>query len=136
MGELNHDTLPLWEGWQRRELRFAHCGACGTWFHLPRRICPQCWSEEISFDEVRGTGRVISWSLPRQSPDQPVVITALVAMDDAGDVPFLARMVACEPAEMRFEMPVVVDWRDDGGVTYPQFRPSGATVAAPAGGAS
>jgi uncharacterized OB-fold protein len=52
-------------------------------------------------------------------------------------VPFLARVVACEPADMRFGMPVVVDWREDEGVTYPQFRPVGAIVAAvPTGGAS
>jgi hypothetical protein len=126
MGPINHDTQPIWEGWQRREFRLAHCSDCGTWFHTPRRICPACWGEHIGFDEVDGSGHVVSWSLPRQpDPAAPPVVTALVAIDHAAGVNFLARLGGCDPADVRFDLPVVLHWRDDDGIVSPEFRPAG-----------
>jgi uncharacterized OB-fold protein len=124
VGRINYDTLPVWEAWQRHELRFAHCQDCGTWIHFPRLLCPTCWSVDIGFDPVAGSGRVLTWSLPRQAPDALPVVSALIAMDGAEGVHLLARLVDCAPDDVEFGMPVKVDWSERGDVSTPVFRPS------------
>ena len=128
MGEVNHDTALIWEGWQLRQFRAARCVDCRAWLDGPRALCPQCWSERIEYMVVEGAGHVLSWSLPRPAtPDAAPVITALVSLDDADGVHVLAQLVGCAPADMRFDLPVVIDWREEGGRTFPQFRPAGVT---------
>ena len=35
-------------------LCMQHCKQCGTWTHPARYYCPQCSSDEFSFDRVSG----------------------------------------------------------------------------------
>ena len=52
-----------WSDWHARgELRFQRCGACGTWIHLPRVLCPECGSEELTWEPSTGAGTIYSWT--------------------------------------------------------------------------
>jgi uncharacterized OB-fold protein len=126
MSAINHDTAELWQGWQQRTLRFPRCEDCGTWIHPPRPFCPDCWSDRVVSTPVDGAGRLLTYSLPRLPPGaaQPVV-TGVVALDGADGVRLLTR-IACPPERVTIGMPLTLDWRDENGTAYPQFRPAGA----------
>src|SRR3954471_309570 len=59
-------TLTLaeqWTDWHTRgELRFQRCEKCRTWIHLPRLLCPECGSEELSWETSTGLGTIYSWT--------------------------------------------------------------------------
>ncbi|HVU72866.1 MAG TPA: zinc ribbon domain-containing protein [Mycobacteriales bacterium] len=122
MAKITHDTAEVWQGWQQRELRIAHCQACGTWVHPPRRICPECWSDDVHADVAGGTGHLLAFSFPRPAPDatEPIV-TGVVALDDAEGVRLLAPIVDCARDDVRTGMALSLTW---GDANVPQFRPA------------
>src|SRR5947209_1027434 len=99
---INHDTAQFWEGCQQRELRVAHCQECGTWIHLPRWVCPSCWSDNVAVEVVDGAAHLLAYSLPRGTDP---TITGVVALDAAEGVRMLARIVGCTQVEVRTGMP-------------------------------
>jgi uncharacterized OB-fold protein len=122
---INHDSAEFWEGCQQHELRIARCQDCGTWIHLPRRVCPDCWSDHVATEVVDGAGRLLTYSLPRAAADATeVTITGVVALDGADGVRLLTRIVGCVPDEVSIGMPLIVDWRAEEAGTVPQFRPA------------
>jgi hypothetical protein len=128
MAQINYDTSPVWNAWQRRELGLTRCQSCGCWIHLPKHICPNCWSDDVAVELADGHGHVVTYSLPRAmtGTSEPVV-TAIVQLDNADGVRLLARLLRCSPAEVRDEMAVELTWAEDGGITMPAFAPIGAS---------
>jgi uncharacterized OB-fold protein len=130
MAQINHDTAAVWEGWQQRELRIAHCQSCGAWINLPKQICPECWSDDVAAEPVDGAAHLGAYSLPRTAPGvtEPVV-TGVVSLDAAGNARMLARIVGCSVEELVTGLPLVLDWREDDGHVLPQFTAAPATTA-------
>ncbi|KQC36471.1 Zn-ribbon domain-containing OB-fold protein [Frankia sp. ACN1ag] len=135
MARINHDTVELWQGWQRRELRVDRCKDCGTWVFPPRPFCPGCWSDALVGTALGGAGRLVSYSLPRVAPGSPPVVSGVVALAEAPGVRLLARIVGIEPERVTRGMPLALGWWEDAGGVYPQFGPVDAAPARPDGGA-
>jgi hypothetical protein len=129
MAQINLDTSPVWQAWQRRELGLTRCQACGTWIHLPKLICPTCWSDDVAVELADGRGHVVTYSLPRATPGvtEPVV-TAVVELDNADGVRLLTRLLRCAPAEVEAGMAVELAWAEDAGVVTPAFAPIGSAA--------
>jgi len=127
MGTVTYDTRVHWEGWQARRLLINRCGDCGTWIHFPRRLCPDCWSENVTPEPVDGSGRLVSWSLPRTPPGAPPVVTGVVALDAAPGARILAQVTGVDPDELTIGMALELGWRDEHGHTVPEFHPIGAS---------
>jgi uncharacterized protein len=126
MAKINHDTSPVWQAWQRRELGLTRCQSCGTWIHLPKYVCPNCWSDDIAVEVADGRGHVVTYSLPRAMPGSPEpVVTAVVELDNAAGVRLLARLLRCSPAAVSDGMAVELAWAADAGITTPAFAPIG-----------
>jgi uncharacterized OB-fold protein len=52
-----------WNEWQAGgELRFQRCGQCLTWIHVPRLLCPECGSDDLTWTPSSGAGTVYSWT--------------------------------------------------------------------------
>jgi uncharacterized OB-fold protein len=122
----------------RGELRLRRCKACGEWCHVPRLICPSCAANTWSWERVRGTGRIFTWTVVRRAmhpafvDDVPYAVV-VVALDEGPRI--VSRMVDCPPEELVMDMPVeVVFERSDrlGERVLPRFR----RVSRPAAGAA
>jgi uncharacterized OB-fold protein len=77
------DTKPFWDGTARDELLVQRCMSCSTWTWQPRPVCSVCGSLELAWTPVAGSGRVITWTVPR-----PPVLPALAEL-----VPFVIAVV-------------------------------------------
>ena len=126
MATITHDTAEVWEGWQQRELRIARCHACRTFVHPPTRVCPACWSDDVSAEIVDGAAHLLTFSFPRLAPGatEPVV-TGVVTLDAAAGVRLLAPVVDCAPEDVATGMALTLSWGDADGISIPQFTPAG-----------
>jgi uncharacterized OB-fold protein len=122
----------------RGELRLRRCKACDEWCHVPRLICPSCAANTWSWEPVRGTGRLFTWTVVRRAmhpafvDDVPYAVV-VVALDEGPRI--VSRMVACPPEELVMDMPVeVVFERSDrlGERVLPCFR----RISRPAAGSA
>ena len=68
-------TKPFWEAAADGKLLIQKCRSCGHAGFYPRSHCPVCWSDELSWSEAVGTGRVKSYSHV-QKPGHPGWIMA------------------------------------------------------------
>ncbi|MFA5883842.1 MAG: OB-fold domain-containing protein [Acidimicrobiia bacterium] len=129
------DEAPFWEWCRRHELRLQQCDDCGTFRHPPRPRCPQCRSDRASWNAVRGTGTVASFTIVhppvlRAFADR-VPYNAVVVQLDEG--PFMvSNLLDVANDAIEVGMPVTVTFTDlDDEIALPQFRP-----VAPAGNAA
>lgn len=114
-------------GWcKKNELRFQKCGACGSWRHVPREMCPECGSTTWEWQKSSGAGKVFTWTVAARplhpafadaAPYAPVV----VEMEEG--VRVLTELVDCAPSELEIDMPVeVVFDQVTPEITLPKFR--------------
>lgn len=56
------ETASFWEGCDRGELLLRRCKACDKRSYYPRRLCPYCGSQHLSWERAAGRGTVYSHS--------------------------------------------------------------------------
>lgn len=49
---------PYWEAARAHRLEMPVCNDCGHRVWYPRRFCPVCWSDDMSWVELSGEGRL------------------------------------------------------------------------------
>ncbi len=57
------DTQPFWDGVARRRLLVQRCAGCRMWIWQPKPVCPRCRTDDPTWTEVTGDGRVASWTV-------------------------------------------------------------------------
>lgn len=103
------DNQPMLDAWQRGQLLLQHCDACDTAIFYPRPLCPQCWSEQLSWREASGNGQIVAFSLvhrpnhPSFNDETPIVL-AEVALSEGPSM--ITRIVGCNADAVRSGMPV------------------------------
>ena len=119
---------PFWEWCRRHELRLQRCADCGTFRHHPRPRCPACRSAVATWEPVRGTGTVASYTIchPPVLPafaDRAPYNAVVVELDEG---PFLvSNLVGVANDDLAVGMAVEVTFVDvDEAFTLPQFRPA------------
>src|SRR4051794_26909335 len=125
-----------WADWHvRRELRFQRCGECLTWVHLPRLLCPECGSEELTWEPSTGEGTIYSWTRTHRAfnPDfgaEPPYVCALV--DLAEGVRVLSLLADAPAGELAIGAPVRVSFEPVGDASRPTavFRLTGGDSGA------
>jgi len=114
-----------WDAVRRHALEIQRCGHCRAWIHYPRVLCPHCFSDELAFEPVNGSGHVVTWSVVHraQHPDfADEVPYAVVVAEMAEGFRLLANVSGIELDELRTGMPVCVSFCDfANGVTLPVF---------------
>ena len=128
-------TREFWAAAARGELAVPRCDACRRWVWYPDGTCRFCGAQSCAWTPLSGRGRLFSWSvvrrafIPQLAADVPYV-PALVAIDEDPAVRIVSRIVDCEPARLRVDMPVRVVFRAlrfpgvAGEVTAPMFAPA------------
>lgn len=126
------DTGAFWEGTERGELRVKRCEACARHHWPPRRGCPHCGSDALSWEAVSPTGKVFSWTVvyrsqtPGFEQEVPYAVV-LVALDAAPGVRMVGNLRDCAPDRIAASMPVeaVFTPSADGSVKLVHWRPKG-----------
>jgi len=132
----DRDTQAFWDAVAEHRLVVQRCASCSTWVWQPRPICPRCHGTELVWNEVTGSGRVVSWTalhppvLPVWADKLPFVIL-LIELDDAPAVRMIGQLVDDaghllqtngEPEGIRMGSPVALRWREDeAGQTLPAW---------------
>lgn len=115
---------PYWQGLAEGRLRVPRCAACGATFFFPRRWCPHCWSDNISWIDAGGGGTLYARctvDMPfdgRPAEEIPYTV-ALVDLDEGVRLPGrLARADAQVPIGAR----VVLAFAPDPTRSLPVWR--------------
>lgn len=123
------DSKPFWEAAKRHELRIQRCVDCKEAFFYPRNTCPGCLSGRVEWFNASGRGKLHTFSIVyrglRYPPLEPPYVLAMVELDEGPRL--MTNLVGIEPdpARIRCDMAVVVDWADvTPEVTLPRFRPA------------
>lgn len=123
-------TAPFWEACRRRELRFQRCAACGRFRHPPLAGCPGCGSGVASWEAVRGTGTVFSYTVvhhaavPALAPELPYVVL-VIEFPDAPGVRLVSNLRGGAHADLRVGLPVTLVWDEVApDVILPRFEPA------------
>jgi len=124
--QVNDDNRAFWTGGRDGELLIARCNDCGYHIHPPSPRCPRCFGDNVEPHAVSGRGRVYTFTVNDRewSPglEVPYVI-AIVELEEQSDLRLLTNIVGCPPGDVSIDMPVKVEFREQGDAYAPVFRP-------------
>lgn len=64
---IDEESKPYWDGLMNGKLYIQYCDDCHQYIFYPRTICPHCFSEEISWQESCGIGKIYSFTVVHQA---------------------------------------------------------------------
>lgn len=95
-----------------RKIMAAKCSKCGTLLLPPRPVCTKCLSTDFKWVELRGKGKLLSYTVIHVSPVQFESMTpytvGIVELEDGPHLPGMIRDV--EPEKIRVGMDLKVDF--------------------------
>ena len=128
-------TAEFFAGAARHELVVPRCDNCGGYVWYPRAECPRDGGP-LAWTRVSGRGTLFSWAVVHRAflpafDDKVPFVTALVALEEDPAVRIVTYVVDADPATLRADQAVEVDFRPlsfvtvpDRAVTVPMFRPA------------
>lgn len=118
------ETAPFWDAAKDERLLIQRCNSCGRHYFYPRPFCPHCASDDVTWDEVSGHGRLVSYVINYRPlpPAEGAQIIALVQLDEG--VRLLTNIVGAtpDPAALTLDAPVTVAFQQRGEYKLPVFR--------------
>jgi uncharacterized OB-fold protein len=81
----NHTSFCAFLG--EHKLMGTRCQSCGTLHVPPRPLCPACYSQEMTWEELRGTGRLVAFTTIYIAP------TAMIEAGYGRDNPYCTGIV-------------------------------------------
>lgn len=95
-----------------RKIMAARCSECGTLLLPPRPVCTKCLSTDFKWVELRGKGKLLSYTVIHVSPVQfesmaPYTV-GIVELEDGPHLPGMIRDV--EPEKIMVGMDLKVDF--------------------------
>ena len=113
-------SAPYWNGLKEGRLTLPHCQSCGHWIFFPRRHCDKCWSQDVEWKEVKGTGTLYTYTLTRvptlsDFADEMPQKMAVVELDEG--VRINTTLIGVDEAEIKVGMrvkPVFDTVKSDG----------------------
>jgi hypothetical protein len=124
---VNPWARPFWEAARDHKLVIQKCKDCDKYVFYPRIACPHCFSDELTWVQASGKGKIYTYSVVVSNApsafvqDMPYVI-AVIRLDEG--VQMLSNVVDCNPEEVTCDMPVEVTFQKlDEEFTLPKFRP-------------
>lgn len=92
------------------QLCLQHCGGCGQWTHPARYYCPNCSSENFSFDPVSGKATIHSFTVSHYSVESAwkdrVPYVTIVAETEEG--PRVVARTEMKPDEIAIDNPILL----------------------------
>lgn len=127
--EITDQTRPFWTAAKEGRLVMQKCAKCATFNFHPKPWCIECGSRDLSWEAVRPTGTVYSYTVSRSvamnypgwQAELPVLL-GLIDMDDG--VRLYAHVTDCDEHTIHVGMRVGVHFEsisEEAGV--PKFHP-------------
>lgn len=115
-------SKPFWDGLRDQRIVVPRCDNCACWVFYPRRHCPYCCSQRLTWTAISGQATLCSYTLARvptlaglaQTAPQNLAIVTL-----AEGFNMNSALVGLEPEAMRIGMELrpVFDVIDQTGAT-------------------
>lgn len=100
-------SKPFWEALAAHRVDIQQCRACSHWIFFPRLHCPACFSKDLAWKTIPGTGTLVTYTvariptLPEFSDESPQKL-AVVAFDEGPHIN--TTLVGLEEHEIRVGM--------------------------------
>lgn len=124
----------FWEAARQGRLMILRCDHCGTYIHLPRPVCRNCRSMELSPTEVSGRGFVYSFTETYKAfhpyfVDRVPYLLGVIELEEQPGLRVLSNLTGVAGDDVRINMPVKVgfEWLSSD-LAIPVFSPVGAGV--------
>ena len=114
------DARFFWSGAADDRLVIQRCAQCGVLRHPPAPMCGRCGSLDWDTVEASGRGRIYTWITSPNRPDDDPRIVILVELEEG--VRLVSNLVDAPHDGPFDDLPVMVEFRDDGGTRTPFFR--------------
>jgi uncharacterized protein len=123
------ESRPFWDACKSHELKVQRCRGCGDAFFYPRNVCPNCLSRDVEWIRTSGRGKLHTFSIVhaggRHPPLELPFVLAVVQLEEGPRMLSNLVGVAPDPAAIRCDMPVVVEFADvTEQISLPRFRPA------------
>ncbi len=120
-------TEEFWKATKQSKLLIQQCNDCNSNIFFPKKVCPECWSENLSWIESSGKANVYTYTVmldmvePKFMGDLPYVI-AMVDLEEG--IRMTTRVVNCKPENVSIGMNVEVVFQDvSKDCALPLFQP-------------
>jgi len=96
----------------QRRLMGVKCTRCGAVICPPRGICPNCFSEKFEWTELRGNGKLLTYTIIHFPPAQfqalaPYAV-GIVELDEGPQLPGMIKNIKLE--ELKIGMALQIDF--------------------------
>jgi enoyl-CoA hydratase/carnithine racemase/uncharacterized OB-fold protein len=125
-------TKEFWKATKQGKLLVQHCNDCGSNIFFPKKVCPECWSENLTWIEASGKANVNTYTVmldmvePKFIKDLPYVL-AMVDLPEG--IRMTTRIVNCKPENVAIGMNVEVVFQDvSSDCALPMFQPVDASL--------
>lgn len=116
----------FWDGCKNKKLLVQKCEDCQKHIFYPKLFCPFCLSQELSWVEASGKGKIYSFTVvysyqPTEFSDDVPYVIAVIELDEG--VRMMSNIVDCNPVEVQCDMHVEVVFDEvSEEVTLPKFQ--------------
>lgn len=92
-------TSVFWQAADEGQLLLQRCQECGHHQFYPRAICRHCWSENVTWEQASGDGRIWTYTVAHQPGhpawnDEAPYVIAIVELDEGPRM--LSRVIDCD----------------------------------------
>lgn len=120
-------TAPFWDAAHQGRLELQYCKQCDSYQYYPRKVCANCWNDDIEWKQCSGDGHVYSYSIcnvptmPSFKKDVPYVV-AIVELEEGARM--TSNIVDCPVSDVHIGMEVeAVFDRVTESCSLVKFRP-------------
>lgn len=124
-------TARFWTSVRQGAMELQQCDACQRFIFYPRGLCPHCFSGQLTWRPVAGTGALHAFTIVYRHPHPAFMAAApyvVAFVELAEGVRMLTNLVEIDPTPeaVRIGMPLEIVYEQVAdGVTLPKFRPRG-----------
>lgn len=122
-GKIIHTIENFYRFCAQRKLMGVKCVRCGRMSALPRNKCRKCNSTDMEWNELKGSGRLLSYSIVHVATSEfqnlaPYAV-GIVQMDEGTTLSGIIRNVKTE--DLKIGMNLVVDFEENTIQEWPQW---------------
>lgn len=121
------ETADYWAGCAEGKLLLRRCRDCGSVYHYPRAVCPDCAGDRTGWIEADGTGELYSFAVMDERAGWPEeALPHVLAYVELAEGPrMVTNVVDADPGRLSIGDPLEVRFvaTDRDGVAIPVFTP-------------
>ena len=128
-------TQEFWKATKKGKFLIQQCQDCNSNIFFPKKVCPECWSNNLGWQEASGKAQVYTYTIVLDMVeaafmgDLPYVI-AMVDLEE--DIRMTTRIVNCNPKDVKIGMDVELVFDEvSEECSLPMFQPADKTLRSP-----